>query len=90
MTKKELFFSSKIMVALQLIILLIQYVSDGMTNSLALFFVNLSIISEWSRFLSQLIFRFTDNLWISSLAETFAPLIFILFGQKELKESPAE
>ena len=82
MTRKEIFWSATILVVFLQTVFLIQLMLGGVTGTLGVIMLYLSEISEWSRLISQLIFRFTDNLWIGGFIENFAPYVFVLFGKR--------
>lgn len=72
MTRKEIFFSASIIVAIGLIMDLTQWAFDFTTGPGAVFFMYASQIFEWSSIVPQLLYRVNENLYL-----------FILFGKKE-------
>lgn len=84
MTRKELFYSASVMVGFQLLVILAQYLLSGGQGVTASFWIYLSQVGEWSRFVSQLPLQtgLTDNLWLAGVLESFAPYVFVLFGRK--------
>lgn len=85
MTKKELFLSATILVVIQMLITLIQWMLGGVTGPLGVALLYLSQISEWCRFVSQLTYRMTSNLWIGAFLEALMPYVFLLFGQNDVR-----
>lgn len=83
MTRKEIFFSASILVAIGFIMNFIQWAFQLTTGSGAIFFMYTSQMFEWSSFVTQLLLRFIKNIWIVTLLSNFTPYFFILFGKKE-------
>jgi len=78
MTHKELFCSASALAVLNIVFGLIGYKMQGM---FAVCFVELT---EWDSFISSLLIRITQNIWICTVIEwVLSPYIFVLFGRKE-------
>ncbi|MBU5626435.1 hypothetical protein KQI82_05800 [Oscillibacter sp. MSJ-2] len=85
MTRKEIALSATIIVAFQLALAAFELAAGGMTESLGTALWYLSQSSEWSHFLSQLLFKAggMDFLWAGVFLDGLAPYLFILFGRKD-------
>jgi len=83
MTRKEIFFSASIIVAIGLIMDLTQWAFNLTTGLGAVFFMYAYQIFEWSSIVPQLLYRVNENLWLGAFIGSFAPYLFILFGKKE-------
>lgn len=83
MTKKEIFLSASILVVLRILAILLQWGLDATTGPLAILFLYWAEAHEWSVFISSILFRVIDNLWVCALIECFAPYLFLPFGKKE-------
>ncbi len=83
MTRKEIFFSASIIVAIGLIIDLIQWAFNLTTGPGAVFFIYASQIFEWSSIVSQLLYRVSENIWFGAFFGSLTPYLFIPFGKKE-------
>lgn len=83
MTKKEIFVSASILVVLQILLLIVQGRMNATTGSAGIFFLYWAETLEWTHFISLLLMKGIDNLWICALIECFAPYLFIPFGKKE-------
>lgn len=83
MTRKEIFFSASIIVAIGLIMDLTQWAFHLTTGPGAVFFMYGSQIFEWSSIVPQLLSKVNENLWIGSFVGSLTPYLFIPFGKKE-------
>lgn len=83
MTKKEIFISASILVALHIIILIVQWAMQATTGATAIFFLYWAETLEWTNFISLMLMKGIDNLWICTFIGCFAPYLFIPFGKKE-------
>lgn len=83
MTRKEIFFSASIIVAIGLIMDLTQWAFNLTTGAGAVFFMYASQIFEWSSIVPQLFHRVNENLWLASVIGSLTPYLFIPFGKKE-------
>ena len=77
MTRKELFYSASVMAAVNVIMGLIAYWTQGM---FALYWAE---FSEWSSFVSQLLYSVGLNQWVSAAILWVLPYLFVLFGKKK-------
>jgi len=84
MTRKEIFYSASIIVALSLIVVLIQWAFNVTTGPIAVFYMYASQAFEWSSIIPLLLFRVNGNLWLGALIGSLAPYLFILFGKKSI------
>ncbi len=76
MTYKELFCSSSILVALNIILGLISYKrQEG-------FWIYWIECSEWSSIITQILSRINRNQWINMVIAWMSPYLFVLFGKK--------
>ena len=80
MNRRELLCSATLAAALQLLVLLIQYLFPPLFLPFGLY---LGAIFDWSAFLSQLWFALagTDALWVGTLLSLLAPYLFVLLGR---------
>jgi len=83
MTRKEIFFSASIIVAIGLIMDLTQWAFNLTTGPGAVFFMYASQIFEWSSIVPQLLYRVNENLWLGTFIGSLTPYLFIPFGKKE-------
>lgn len=83
MTRKEIFFSASIIVAVSLILVLTQWAFNLTTGPGAVFFMYASQIFEWSSIVPQLLYRVNENLWLGAFIGSLTPYLFIPFGKKE-------
>ncbi len=83
MTRKEIFFSASIVVAIGLIMNVLQWAFNLTTGTVAVFFIYASRIFEWSSIVPLLLYRVNENLWIGAFIGSLTPYLFILFGKKE-------
>ena len=83
MTRKEIFFSASIIVAISLILVLTQWAFNLTTGPGAVFFMYASQIFEWSSIVPQLLYRVGGNPWIGAFVASLTPYLFIPFGKKE-------
>lgn len=83
MTRKEIFFSASIVVAIGLLMNAIQLAFNLTTGTVAVFFMYASRIFEWSIIVPLLLYRVNENLWIGAFIGSLTPYLFILFGKKE-------
>ncbi len=81
MTRKEIFYSASVLVAINVIVGLISYKIQGM---LAFYWAELS---EWNIFVVQLLWQANINPLIISIVSWILPYIFIIFGKKGIKDS---
>ncbi len=78
MTRKEIFFSATVLVALNIVLGLFTY----LTQSFAILW---SELSEWDSIFSQILFQLGVNEWVSALIIwILPPYVFLLFGKKEV------
>lgn len=80
MTRRELFCSASVLVALNILFGLISEVQQGMFSFYWFEF------SEWSGFVERLLFDANLNQWIGTVILWVLPYLFVLFGKKRLKE----
>lgn len=83
MTRKEIFFSASIVVAIGLIMYMLQLALNLTTGPIAVFFMYASQIFEWSSIVPLLWYQFSENLWLGEFIGSLTPYSFILFGKKE-------
>lgn len=83
MTRKEIFFSASIVVAIGLIMNSLQWAFNLTTGTVAVFFMYASQIFEWSSIVPLLLYRVDENLWLGAFIGSLTPYLFILFGKKE-------
>lgn len=83
MTRKEIFFSASIIVAISLIMDLTQWAFNLTTGPGAVFFMYASQIFEWSSIVPQLLYRVNENLWFGAFIGSLTPYLFIPFGKRE-------
>lgn len=83
MTRKEIFFSASIVVAIGLIMNVLQWAFNLTTGTVAVFFMYASRIFEWSSIVPLLLYRVNENLWLGAFIGSLTPYLFILFGKKE-------
>ncbi len=83
MTRKEIFLSASIIVALGLFIDFIQWAFHLTSGPGAVFFMYTSQIFEWSSIVPQLLYKLTHNPWLGSILGSLTPYLFLLFGKKE-------
>lgn len=79
MSKKEIAVSAGIMSAIYLVIVLAQLYLPNFPLSLS---VSLAYIQNWTGTVSSLLLNLTNNLTLSVILSSFAPLLFIPFGRK--------
>lgn len=79
MPKKEIAVSSGIASAIYLLIVLAQLFIPNFPLSLS---VTLAYIQNWTGTLSSFLIKLTNNLTLSAIVSSFAPLLFIPFGKK--------
>ena len=87
MTRKEVFRSSLVLVAFMLGSVAIQGILSATGSGaaqMAAFY--LAEPFEWCNFIFRIVHLFTGNLWISMVVQSFSPLIFVIFGKKELPD----
>lgn len=80
MTRKELFYSASVLVAVNVLFGLISYKAQGM------FAVYWSMFSEWNSFVAELLVRINLNPWVSAVIIWLLPYLFILFGKKDVQK----
>jgi len=76
MTRREIFLSATVMVILNAIMGILSQINASAYPMLWIY------VSEWSSFVSQLLFRLKINEWISAVLVWAAPYIFVPFGRK--------
>lgn len=79
MTKREIAVSAGIMASIYLLIALAQLYIPGFPPSLS---VALAYVQNWKGTISSILLDLTDNLALSAILSSFAPLLFIPFGRK--------
>lgn len=80
MTRKEIFFSASILVALNIVLGIFTYLTQRTFMSFTLLW---SELTEWDRVLSQILFQLGLNVWLSAaIVWVFPPYIFLLFGKR--------
>ena len=80
MTKTELAISAGIASGIYLLIVLAQLCIPNFPLSLS---ITLAYIQNWTGTLSAFLLKLTDNLTLSVILSSFAPLLFIPFGRKK-------
>ena len=83
MTRKEIFFSASIIVAINWIMILTQWAFNLTTGPGAIFFMYASQIFEWSSIVPLLLYRVNENLLLGAFIGSLMPYLFIPFGKKE-------
>ncbi|MBW9154619.1 hypothetical protein [Clostridium estertheticum] len=83
MTRKEIFFSASIVVAIGLLMNVLQWAFNLTTGTVAVFFIYASRIFDWSSIVPLLLYRVNVNLWLGAFIGSLTPYLFILFGKKE-------
>lgn len=82
MTRKEILFSSSVLVALNIALGIFTYLTQRTFTSFTMFWIELS---EWDSVFSQIAFHLGLNEWLSAaIAWILSPYIFLLFGKKDL------
>ena len=82
MTRKEIFFSSSALVALNIVLGIFTYLTQRIFTSFAMLW---SELSEWASVFPQIAFQFGLNEWLSAaIVWILPPYIFLLFGKKEV------
>ena len=82
MTRKEIFFSSSALVALNIVLGIFTYLTQRIFTSFTILW---SELSEWASVFSQIAFQFGLNEWLSAaIMWILPPYIFLLFGKKEV------
>ena len=76
MTRREIFLSATIMVALNAFMGILSQIN---VQAYPMFWL---YVTEWSSFVSQLLFRLGLNEWISAIIVWAMPYVFIPFGRK--------
>lgn len=76
MTRREIFLSATIMVALNAFMGILSQIN---VQAYPMFWL---YVTEWSSFVSQLLFRLGMNEWISAIIVWAMPYVFIPFGRK--------
>ena len=76
MTRREIFLSATIMVALNAFMGILLQIN---VQAYPMFWL---YVTEWSSFVSQLLFRLGLNEWISAIIVWAMPYVFIPFGRK--------
>ena len=79
MSKAEIAVSSTIASTIYLLIVLAQLFISSFPLSLS---VTLAYIQNWTSTVSSFLLKLTDNLTVSVILSSFAPLLFIPFGRK--------
>ncbi len=79
MSKAEIRISAGIAAGIYLIMVLAQLYIPNFPPSLSM---PLAYIQNWTGMLSSFLMELTDNVTISAILSSFAPLLFIPFGQK--------
>lgn len=79
MTKAEIAVSAGIASGIYLLIVLAQLYIPNFPLSLS---ITLAYIQNWTGTLSSFLLNLTDNLTLSVILSSFAPLLFIPFGKK--------
>lgn len=79
MTKAEIAVSVGITSGIYLLIVLAQLYMPGFPLSLS---ITLAYIQNWTGILSSFLLKLTNNLTLSVIFSSFAPLLFIPFGKK--------
>lgn len=77
LTRREIFLSACVMVAINAVMNLLSYARGGYIPIVWMY------ISEWSSFPSQLLFRLNVNEWISAVLVWATPWLFVPFGKKQ-------
>lgn len=83
MTRKEIFFSASIIVAIGLIMDLTQWAFNLTTGPGAVFFAYAFQIFEWSSIVDLILYRVSENIWFGAFFGSLTPFLFIPFGKKE-------
>lgn len=82
MTRKEIFFSSSALVALNIVLGIFTYLTQRTFTSFTMFW---SELSEWGSVFSRIAFHLGLNEWlIAAIAWILPPYIFLLFGKKDI------
>ena len=81
MTKAEIAISAGIASGLYLLMVLAQLYVPDFPLSLS---ITLAYIQNWTGTLSSFLLKLTDNLTLSVILSSFAPLLFIPFGRKSI------
>lgn len=82
MTKAEIAVSAGITSGIYLLIVLAQLYMPGFPLSLS---ITLAYIQNWTGTFSSFLLKLTNNLTLSVILSSFAPLLFIPFGKKSNK-----
>lgn len=85
MTKKEIFWSSTIIVVILLILQIYQLIMSeidiGAANTVGMWLV---YATEWCRVIPILWYYINPSSWVGAFLTCLAPYIFIIFGRKEV------
>ena len=82
MTRKEIFFSSSVLAALNIVLGVFTYLTQRIFTSFTMLW---SALSEWDSVFSQIAFHLGLNEWLSAvIVWVLPPYIFLLFGKKEV------
>mgnify|MGYP000884406975 CR=1 FL=1 len=85
MTRKEIFYSTSIIVAIGITANLFQWAFNLTTGLGAIFFMYTSRAFEWSNIIPQLLNRANINPWLGAFIGSLTPYLFIPFGKRDYK-----
>jgi hypothetical protein len=80
MTRREIFFSASVMVALNIVLGLISY-----KQSMVGFYW--SELTEWNSIISEVLYRLNLHAWLIEVICWLPPYIFVPFGRREQEEN---
>ena len=83
MTRKEIFFSASILVVLNVIMFVVEWVAIHQFDMILEFSTVWTMANWWSTMIVMLGIRIIPNGWLCSFIACFAPYLFVLFGRKE-------
>lgn len=82
MTRKEIFSSASVLVALNIVLGIFTYVTQ---HTFTYFTLLWSELTEWDDVFSQILFQLGLNEWLSAvIIWVLPPYVFLLFGKKEV------
>ena len=80
MTRKEIFYSASVLVALNIVLGILTYVTQHTFTAFAMLW---SELTEWDSVFSQILYRLGLNEWLSAVITwVLPPYVFLLFAKK--------
>ena len=82
MTRKEILYSASVLVALNIVLGILTYVTQHTFTALPILW---SELTEWDSVFSQILYRLGLNEWLSAVITwVLPPYVFLLFAKKEV------